>query len=434
MRRIVVVLWIAAFFVGIVSFVAANGSQENPAASQPTANQAVTLNLWRAGSDALETAYWESAIKIYEKDNPNVTINLTSIPWGNGLEAKLNTSYVGGTFPDLISYSIASIAPHAAAGQYAPLDSFVKTWPGKSDLIPKLLTLGQFDGKLYGIGFIPDPRVLVWRKDNFKEAGLDPNTPPTTWEALGADALKLTKKVNNATSVAGFYIDDRVDNGNAAQTWQVFAVQNGSPILDVANNTALFDNPKGVEAAAFLTNLYRKGVSIQVGPTIDAFGTGQAAMSYDNPSAVKSLIDQNPALKDQIGYAPPAARVQKSTFSGLRLMFIGSQSKYKEADWKVIEFLLSKDETWRRYETLRAPIVLESLKDRFIQANPQVNGAVYEGILVGQGYPIVPYSFNFMELISSALQQAYYGVKSPQQAFTDANAQFKKELPAWLGK
>jgi len=37
-------------------------------------------------------------------------------------------------------------------------------------------------------------------------------------------------------------------------------------------------------------------------------------------------------------------------------------------------------------------------------------------------------------LISSALQQAYYGVKSPQQAFTDANAQFKKELPAWLGK
>ena len=434
MKRTIFVLSVAVLFVAAISFVTANGSQEKSAGAQAGAPQTVTLNLWRAGSDAIESSYWESAIQIYEKANPNVKINLTSIPWGNALEAKLNTAYVGGTFPDLVSYSIASIAPHAAAGQYAPLDEFVKSWPGKSDLIPKILSLGNFNGHIYGIGFIPDPRVLVWRKDYFQAAGLDPNTPPSSWESLATDALKLTQKTHGATTRAGFYIDDRVDNGNAAQTWQVFAVQNDSPIMDVSKNEALFDNPKGVEAAAYLTNLYRQGVSIHVSATVDAFSNGQAAISYDNPSAVQTLINQNPDLKGQVGYAPPLKRVQQSTFAGLRLMFIGSQSKYKEADWKFIEFLLSKDETWRRYQTLKSPIVLQSLKDQFIQADPSVNAAVYQAILVGQGYPVVSYSFNFMELISQALQQAYYGVKSPQRAFDDANAEFTKQLPAWLGK
>ena len=35
--------------------------------------------------------------------------------------------------------------------------------------------------------------VLYWNKDAFKEAGLDPNTPPATWDEMVSFGKKLTK-------------------------------------------------------------------------------------------------------------------------------------------------------------------------------------------------------------------------------------------------
>lgn len=434
MRLSKVVVLALSLCVALSALAFANGSQEGSSAkSQP---KTINLNLWRAGTDALEQGYWEGAIKIYERMHPNVDIHLTSIPWGNGFEAKLNTAYVGHEFPDVVSYSIASIAGHAAAGQYAPLNKYVKTWAGRTDIIPKILDLGKYNGKIYGIGFIPDPRVLVWRKDFFAQAGLNPNNPPTTWSQLASDAGKLTVRQNGITTRSGFYIRQTVDNGNAAQDWQVFALQNGSPIINVPENKALFDNPKGVQAAAFLTSMYRAGDSTQVAgnSSIDPFSMGTAAISYEDPNAVKALISQDPSLKGQVGFAPPTKKVRRATFAGLRLLFMGSQSKHKQAAWDFMKFILSKKETWRRYQVMKVTPVLNSLKQRYIQVDPQENAAVFTGVEVGQGYPIVTYSFNFMELISSALDEAYYGKESPQAAFNNANAQFKKDLPAWLNK
>jgi multiple sugar transport system substrate-binding protein len=409
------------------------GSQESPAA-KGTAVEPVTLTLWRAGSDALETQYWEGAIKIYQDKHPNVTVKLTSIPWGNDMETKLNTAYVGGTFPDVVSYSIASIAGHAEAGQYAPLDAYVAKWNGKSDVLERILNLGEYKGHTYGVGFIPDPRVFVWRKDYFAGAGLDPEKPPKTWEDLQGYAVKLTKIENGITTRGGFSIRKEVNNGDAAQDWQTFALQNGSPIIDVPNNKPLFNNPKGVEAADFLAGMYRKGVSPQVAMGEDAFALSRVAMAFANPSSVKSLTNNNPNLKDQVGYAGPMQREKKATFAGLRLIFMGSTTKHTSDAWNFMEFVLSKDESWRRYQVLRAPIVLKSLKDDFIKDNPTVNSAVFEGIEYGQGYPIVTYSFSFMELISRALQSAYFGQSSAKDAFADAEKEFYKQLPAWLNK
>ena len=430
MRRSLVSIVAMVVYAGLVF---GTGSQE-PAAGKEKAEEPVSLSLWRAGSDELETQYWEGAIKAYEAKHPNVKVKLTSIPWGNDMETKLNTAFVGGTFPDAVSYSIASIAGHAQTGQYTPLDTYVANWSGKADVIDRILKLGEYKGSIYGIGFIPDPRVFVWRKDYFAEAGLDPEKPPKTWEELRDYAVKLTKIQSGITTRGGFSIRKEVNNGDAAQDWQTFALQNGSPIIDVPGNKALFNNPKGVEAAEFLADLYRKGVSPQVGMGEDAFALSRVATAFANPSSVKSLINNNPDLKGKVGFAGPMQREKKATFAGLRLMFMGSTSKHKSQAWSFIDFVVSKDESWRRYEVLKAPVVLKSLKEDFIKNDPVVNSAVFEGIEYGQGYPIVIYSFSFMELISRALQSAYFGQSSAKDAFSEAEKEFNKQLPAWLNK
>lgn len=44
---------------------------------------------------------------------------------------------------------------------------------------------------VYGLPFNRSTMVMYYNKDMFKEAGLDPDKPPTTWDELHQDALKL---------------------------------------------------------------------------------------------------------------------------------------------------------------------------------------------------------------------------------------------------
>lgn len=60
---------------------------------------------------------------------------------------------------------------------------------------------------MYGVSYFPAPEILVYRKDFFKEAGLDPEKPPRTWEELKSYAVRLAKRdANNNVIRAGLNI------------------------------------------------------------------------------------------------------------------------------------------------------------------------------------------------------------------------------------
>ena len=52
----------------------------------------------------------------------------------------------------------------------------------------------QTGGKTYGIPFQRSTPVLYWNKEAFKDAGLDPNKAPATWDEMVSFGKKLTKK------------------------------------------------------------------------------------------------------------------------------------------------------------------------------------------------------------------------------------------------
>lgn len=388
----------------------------------------IKISFWRAGTDEMRSDYWDRVISEFKAENENVDIELTSIPWGNEIETKLNAAYASDTAPDIISHAIAAIPQRAGLGQFASLDEYMADWDQKDNIIDNILELGSYKGKVYGIGFVPNPHTFVWRKDFFEEAGLDPERPPETWEGLADYAVKLTKKEGNLTVRAGFHIP----TANGYQRWQAFALQNGADLVDIENNEPLFDSPESIEAVEFLTDMVLKGVSIpadQYKEGTDPFESGQAAMTYSAATNVANLIKENPELEDKIGFAGPHGRKQKATFSGLDLLFLSSDSKYKDTGWDFIKFTMTDEETWKRYEEIGSAVVLKSLEERFIEDDPQINEAVIEAIEFGRGAPMVPYANKLWEFISQGLEQAYYGQKSPEQAMKDAADDFKKEVP-----
>src|SRR6185312_563280 len=65
--------------------------------------------------------------------------------------------------------------------------------PFKSALSPGHLKLATIGSTYYGVPYLADLSVLWYNKALFKKAGLDPNSPPTSYAEIVSDAQKISK-------------------------------------------------------------------------------------------------------------------------------------------------------------------------------------------------------------------------------------------------
>src|SRR5205085_282053 len=111
-------------------------------------------------------------------------------PW-EAAHAKLLTSVVGGIPPDISQLGTTWMAEFAAMRALAPLDekaaASAKARPAA--FFPGSLQTCYVDGKLYGIPWYVDTRVLFYRKDLLAEVGF--KDAPKTWEELKTAARRL---------------------------------------------------------------------------------------------------------------------------------------------------------------------------------------------------------------------------------------------------
>ena len=79
------------------------------------------------------------------------------------------------------------------AGQLTELTELVNALPYSEELSPSHVRLGTGnDGDTYALPFKAEGSVLLYNKDLFREAGLDPDAPPTTWEEIYEAAEAIT--------------------------------------------------------------------------------------------------------------------------------------------------------------------------------------------------------------------------------------------------
>lgn len=406
-------------------------AQTGSSASGGAAAEPVTLTFWRAGTDVETETYWNAMIDRFEAEHPGVTVELSSLPWGDEIETKLNAAYASGTAPDILNYSLVSIPQRASVGQYANLDSYVADWEGAQDIMPAVMETGKYDGSVYGIPIKPDARMFVWRKDMFEAAGLDPETPPTTWEELKEFADKLTIKENGTTVQAGY----NMSIANGFQDYQIFLMQNGGDFVDAATNTLTYNSPEAVEALEFLNIFVQDGNVIpadQFQSGSDVFVGGKAAMAYKNPADIQNMITADPTLADKIGVSAPLSRKQQATFGGMGFMFLSEDSKNKDLAWEFIEMALNNDEMKIRIDDLGIPPIRQSMVEDYVALDPEMNQAIVDAIAVGKGaYPVI-YSNELNNQVSAAIEQVYYGKKSAQEALDESVAAYQKEVDALL--
>src|SRR6476646_254760 len=150
------------------------------AASTPGATKKATANSITVWLQVDAQSGWPdvvaAATKQFQSDHPGTSVNVQYQNWGDHLQ-KFDATLAGGSGPDVIEMGNTEMTKYMAAGAFAALDqsTFENSWPGLNGLAAS----GAFGGKTYGVPYYAGSRVVTYRKDLFKSAGIS-KLPATT--------------------------------------------------------------------------------------------------------------------------------------------------------------------------------------------------------------------------------------------------------------
>ena len=114
----------------------------------------------------------KNAVKAYNASHKN-QVKLEIIP-NDDMEGKVGGASQTDSLPDILAGDVVRIPYWASEGIFTDITKQIDGLDNKSDLQQGHIEAGTVDGKEYTLPFITDVSVMVWNKNLYKEAGLDP--------------------------------------------------------------------------------------------------------------------------------------------------------------------------------------------------------------------------------------------------------------------
>jgi multiple sugar transport system substrate-binding protein len=183
---VVAVLGVAALLA------AACGGSSGSSSSQSTktfgVNATGTVHFWaRQATDGPAKAL----VAAFNATHKNLKIVLHLTP-PNDDTSQLATAIRAGSVPDVVGLNDIDVPEFSHQNALMNLTKYIDALPYKSSLSPGHLKLATYNGQDYGLPYLADLSVLWYNKKLFKEAGLNPNDPPTSYAQIVSDAKKIT--------------------------------------------------------------------------------------------------------------------------------------------------------------------------------------------------------------------------------------------------
>lgn len=383
------------------------------------AHAQTTLTVWYAGAFKPQMDMVNNVlVPAFGKAHPGIQLQIEFIPWGE-LSARLSTAFAAGTAPDVFMHGQAATAELAVHNRVEPLDHYFATLDVE-DFGPTL-DQGSYGGARYLAPVFGSGRLLLYRTDFFKEAGLDPATPPRTWEELLRTARALTVR-DGAGNIqrAGLFL---ASSGiNLQQVFAPFLWQAGGDWFSPDGHKVTFNTPAAVEATRFLQELFAPGTGVSplgedpermpVHPLI----TGRAAMVFATLGEAAAIRTTNPAIYELLRAAGPTSRETKAALLSFAGFFISRDSKHKDAAWTFIRFALRPEMLSAFNEAGNSLPPRLSLAEAPFIARDHVLRTFSENLRYGRGNPNVPIWVRARDITSAHLEAAVHGRLEAQAA------------------
>lgn len=161
--------------------------------SQTAAGEPIKITFWNSFTGADGDMLTDLVNRYNEENTDGITVEMDI---SADFDSQLSTAFAAGTGPTMI---LSSSAYRFTYGDYMQdiSDVFDKTNLDKTDFIQSYLDYCSEGDTLYFVPFQIVGYYMYWNKDLFTAAGLDPETPPSTWDEWAEYAQKLTDESKN---------------------------------------------------------------------------------------------------------------------------------------------------------------------------------------------------------------------------------------------
>jgi len=279
----------------------------------------------------------------FEKANPTIKIEPVYTGSYQDTIAKALTVLKSNEPPHFAILAASEMFTLIDEDAIVPIDEMLRTADDKKWLdgfYKAFMENSQTGGKTWAVPFQRSTTVLYYNKDLFKEAGLDPETPPKNWDEQLAFAQKLTKRdAAGNTTQWGVQIPS---SGFPYWLFQGLTTQNDVRLVNDAGNRTSFDDPKAVEALQYWIDLATKhkvhppGI-VEWGTTPRDFFERKVAMMWTTTGNLTNVRD-NAKFPFGVAMLPAGKQFGSATGGGNFYVFKKTTAAEREAAMKFIRF------------------------------------------------------------------------------------------------
>jgi multiple sugar transport system substrate-binding protein len=383
-----------------------------------------------------------NALQKLKEKHPDIDIHIKYmvLPY-NSTRSHILSAISNRTSIDLISVDQIWLGDFAQRGYLTDLTDRVQSWGRASDWYPTNFDGGIYRGKVYGIWAWTDVRGMWYWKDLLNRAGVNPDSL-TTWDGYIASAKKLNA-VLRPQGIEGVHLTAA---NHSPDMWYPYLWMLGGDILIQKDGHPTkgtywfpaYNSSAGVEAMKFLKEQIDAGIKPQKNHYWgQEFTTRKFAVMLEGPWLLGFFPrDQWKGLEQQVGFIPsfpvPYKGNQSATMMGGWELSIPKTSQNKDLAWELLTTMVEPD--------IIAPMMQEY---GYIPTQKPIGEGVYSSqlnqtipyydrmvsmISIGRSRPNTPEYSQIADDIRHAIDEVYYGIKTPKQALDDAAIKSAKVL------
>ncbi|WP_144636925.1 ABC transporter substrate-binding protein [Bordetella genomosp. 13] len=374
----------------------------------------------------------------FNRENPDIRVKPVYAGSYQDSVAKALTAQKGGTPPQLAVLLSTDMFTLIDEDAIVPIDSVARSEEDKKWLggfYDAFMQNSRTGGHVWGVPFQRSTIVMYYNKELFKEAGLDPERAPATWQELVEYAGKLTKK-DASGNVTQWGIE--IPSGGAFAYWlfQALTTPNDAILMNEAGNEVHLDKPGVVQAAEFWHDLaYKHGVmpkgTIDWGTTPKDFLEKKAAIVWTTTGNLTN-IRANAKFPFGVAMMPKSKRGGSPTGGGNFYVFkkatpAQQQAAVKFAKWATTPERAADWSIATGYVAVTPAAWQTEKMKQYVKDVPAAEVA-RDQLDVSVAEFSTHENQRVTKVLNDALQAALTGAKTPKQALTDAQREAERIL------
>lgn len=257
------------------------------------------------GSDAPEARkIFLDRVSAFEAENPNIDVEPSETIWAaDTFQAML----AGGTMPTVMGVPFTEMSGLIERGQVADITDDIDQDSVLGDLNENVKAVAQnADGDVFGVPVAAYSMSLIYNRDLFTAAGLDPDAPPTDWDGVRAAA----KAIDDKTDAQGFQTMTKDSTGGWILAAQSYSRGSELETLDGDTVKATVDNDATKDALEFYRSLrwddntMGSNFLLNWGDVNNSFAAGGVGMYVQGADVWDELVTNLGMSADAVGIAP----------------------------------------------------------------------------------------------------------------------------------